>query len=350
MPDPLQNPAFRPQGMLERLAGMFFGRQQAFDCIQIEISSHCLGACEYCPRSQKGWRQTHITPEIFSRLWPVLRTCKRAHLQGWGEPLLNPHFFELQQFAQKAGCQTSTTTCGYNLTPELAGRLAASGMDTLAVSLAGTDEASNSCRVNVPFSRVCEGLRNAAAAIKAQKSPMELHLAYLLLADRMESALALPELMREYDINAAVVSTLDYIFKPEQASLAILPHESGKLNRARAILEEIGAKAEEKGRKIYYDLPGEQSGEDLVCHENPYRCLYVNAAGEISPCIYLNVQGAEERRQVFGNVLETDPIEIWRDLDYKNFRNQLKWGHPGAECRNCPKRYVQESEAEDSAQ
>lgn len=341
MANPLQNPAFRPPGIIEKLTGAFLGRQLAFDSVQIEVTSHCIGACGYCPHSRSGWKPRHMTPETFSRLWPILRSCRRAHLQGWGEPLLNPRFLEFQQFARKAGCQTSTTTCGLNITPEMASNIAASGMDILAVSLAGTTQDANNCRVNVPFHRVCDSLRNIRAAIDAQKSPLELHLAYLLLADRMESALGLPDLMSEYGIDAAVVSTLDYIHRPDQMELAILPHESEKLNQAREILEEISAKAEEKGKIIYYDLPGAQSSENLACHENPHRSLYIDAEGNISPCIYLNVQGAPESRQVFGNVQEADPIEIWRGLDYENFRNQLKWGNPSPACRTCPKRYAQ---------
>lgn len=340
MNDPLQNKAFQPPGLLEKFAQTFLGAQRPFDSLQIEITSHCIGSCNYCPHGQDGWEQTHMQPETFSRLWPVLRSARRAHLQGWGEPLLNPHFFEFQQFAQKAGCLTSTTTCGFNITPELAVKLARSGMDIIAVSLAGTDKAANSCRKNVPFERVCESLCNLRSAIDAEKSSMELHIAYLLLADRMESVAGLPELMEKYDADAAVVSTLDYIATPDQKELAITAQDSARLNRARELLEQASARATAMGKIIYFDLPGEPDSDNVICHENPQHCFYINADGFVSPCIYLNVQGNQEDRQVFGNVLDTEPVKIWKSLEYQTFRNQLDWGKPSGLCRRCPKRYA----------
>lgn len=333
MADLLQN--FRGPGLIERIAGAFFGRQLAFDSIQIEVSSHCGGKCDYCPHSRPEWRPKHMQPETFAKLWPALRSARRAHLQGWGEPLLNPHFFEFQKLAQKAGCQTSTTTCGLNITPELASKIAQSGMDIVAISLAGTDSASNACRANVPFERVCESLRIMRSAIESEKSGLELHIAYLLLADRMESVLGLPDLMEKYGVRTAVISTLDYIAAPEHRALAILPEDSAKLNQARELLEQTQAAA--KGKEIYFDLPGEAG--DIICHENPFRCFYVDADGFVSPCIYLNVQGDNERR-VMGNVQEKSPLQIWQGLEFENFRNQLGLGNPGGLCSACAKRYA----------
>lgn len=340
MANPLDNPEFRAPGLLENFLSALFGKERAFDTLQIEVSSYCNGGCDYCPQASPDWKKIHMEPDTFARLWPVLRNCKRSHLQGWGEPLLNPHFFEFEQFARKAGCQTSTTTSGRHISSDLARKLAQSGMDVLAVSLAGTDEASNSCRKNVPFENVCESLRTLRKALNAEKSAMKLHIAYLLLADRMDAVKALPELMEKYDIDASIVSTLDYLAFPRQKTLAILPHETEKLKRARELLENISSKAESMGRSIFYDLPGEQDEGHLLCHEYPDRSFYIDAEGNVSPCIYLNVQGKTEEKKIFGNIRDLTPPEIWRQPDYADFRNQLRCGNPSGLCLSCAKRYI----------
>lgn len=339
--EPLRNPAFRPPGFMEKLRAAF-GVERPFQCVQIEISSLCRGACAYCPHTtqRKGWKSRHMRPETFTSLWPLLRQSSRAHLQGWGEPLLNPLFFEYQALAARAGCQTSTTTCGLVMDAGIATKLAASGMDLIAFSLAGTDEASNAVRQKVPFEKVCSAIRMLRAAIRdaALKPGLEIHIAYLLLADRMEAAAALPELMDQLDVDMAVVSTLDYLADPGQRNLAILPQDTEKIARAAEILEKASEKAESYGRLLHFALPRKQTGG---CRENAGSCLYVDADGELSPCIYLNVPGdaPASARRVFGNTVREDPLKIWRREDYRAFRESLYGENPDPICAACPKRY-----------
>lgn len=54
---------------------------------------------------------------------------KNVHLQGWGEPLLNPHIFEMIQIAKSKNCTASLTTNGFNLTPEISERLMKESLD-----------------------------------------------------------------------------------------------------------------------------------------------------------------------------------------------------------------------------
>lgn len=336
----LDNPAFKAPGLLEKLGEALLGTRRQMDCIQIETTSVCMAACVYCPHTTmaKSWRARHISPEVFASLWPLLRQAKRAHLQGWGEPLLHPVFFDLQAFAAKAGCQTSTTSCGMVMNEDIAAKLAASGMDIIAFSLAGTDQESNAVRERAPFDKVCKSIKILRKAIIAchQEPKLEIHLAYLMLADRVRAVSKLPELMDRLDVEMAVISTLDYLALPEQRSLAFYPDETEKLARAREHLEAATEKAAQYGRIIHYELPCSQ-GTGNGCRENIGKCLYVDAAGQISPCIYLNVPGHAQK--VFGSSLAKNPLEIWRQEDFRSFRNALLSGKPDEACQHCPKRF-----------
>ena len=79
--------------------------RQTFDWIQVEVTSHCNALCIYCPRTvfKESWEDRHLSLETFKRLKPVLSRTDLVHLQGWGEPLLNPSFFDMAALARAHG-------------------------------------------------------------------------------------------------------------------------------------------------------------------------------------------------------------------------------------------------------
>ncbi|WP_300922935.1 radical SAM/SPASM domain-containing protein [uncultured Desulfovibrio sp.] len=361
--DPLADPAFRAPGFLERLREALLGAQRPLDCLQVEVTSLCSGRCVYCPHTTAAatWRGRHMPDAVFAALWPLLRGAQRAHLLGWGEPLLHPRFLDYVALARRAGCAVSSTSCGLRMDAALARRLAESGMDLLAFSLVGTDETTNDARAGVPFARVRESVRLLRAAIREtgqppDGEPLEIHFAYLLLADRMDAVRRLPALMDELDVEMTVVSTLDYLALPDQAHLAFAPQETEKLVAARDLLETVAAEAETRGRIIHFALPGADAVADAGgCRENVARSCYVDADGRLSPCVYLNVpdnappapaQGdvdavsrGDGRRRVFGDVRAEAPWRIWNKPEFADFRAALVRNAPDAACLGCPKRF-----------
>jgi MoaA/NifB/PqqE/SkfB family radical SAM enzyme len=335
---------FREPRFWETVKETLFGVRRPFDCIQVEVTSRCPGRCTYCPHTtlQDRWRSLDMDMSTFSRLWPLMRRSARVHLQGWGEPLLNPGFFEMAGLALKAGCRVSTTTCGVRMDETIASRIVGSGIDIVAFSLAGPDAESNRSRRGVDFDRVCDAISTLQAIRRKRMAVhLEIHFAYLMLASNMEAVRGLPSLMKRLGVHAAIISTLDYIAGPGLEDESVRPMETGKIERAEAVLRETSAEAQGMGLDFHYELP-DSSVAGTSCRENIGRTLFVSADGSISPCVYVNVPAdiADPRRRVFGNVRERDPLAIWESDEYRLFREGLASGHPDRTCQICPKRFM----------
>lgn len=320
----------------------WFGGKPRFDCLQIEVSSRCPGRCRYCPRTLPGTGTgVDMSMAVFSRLAPLLACAQRAHLQGWGEPFLNPHFFTMARMARDAGCRISTTTCGLSMSESQAEAIVDAGLDVVAFSLSGTDEASNERRRGVPFTRTCQAI-STLAKIKHRRGTCEpeLHLAYLLFPQEVEALAGLPKLMAELGIAAAVVSTLDYLPDPALGEETFASADRIQLERTAALLAETAAQVERRGGQLYYHFP-QAHGEGRGCLENIARSLFVAADGAVSPCVFTNAPGAPDdpRRRVFGNISVAEPLAIWHDPQYRAFRRDLAVGRPQAPCSTCRKRF-----------
>jgi MoaA/NifB/PqqE/SkfB family radical SAM enzyme len=336
---------FHAPGFWETFKETFLGVRRELDCIQIEVTSRCPGRCGYCPHTTRHphWVSRDMDMDTFERLWPLMRCAGRVHLQGWGEPLLHPGFFDMAGLARQAGCAVSTTTCGLRMSPEIAAKLVGSGMDIIAFSLAGSDAQSNASRKGVDFERVCEAITTLQSVRRERTGVhLEIHFAYLMLFSTMEAVRGLPDLMQRLGVHAAVISTLDYLAEPGLEAEAFSSQESGKLAKAAAILAETAIEARRLGLGFHYALPS-PAASGTVCRENIGRSLYVSASGGISPCVYLNVPAddVDSKHRVFGNVREQDPLEIWESADFRRFRERLAKGDPDLPCQTCPKRFME---------
>ena len=330
----------REPGIMESLRDLV--RRRSLECIQAEVTSRCMGKCSYCPHTvdSRCWKSRDMSLETFASLWPALRDAERVHLQGWGEPFLNPHFFDFAELARRAGCRVSTTTCGMLMDESMAEKIVASGIDVIAFSLSGTNAATSSARAGISFEKLDRSVRLLQAIRKKRVAVhLEIHIAYMLLASQVHAVRFLPELMEEWDAHAAVVSTMDYIPSGELAREAFLPHERDKIEAARAVLSQVGEKIRAAGRGFYSSLPSEKPVAG--CRERAHKTVYVDAGGMLSPCVYLNVPAEKQSlpRVIFGSAREKGVMEILAAPGCRAFREKVMSGTPPKACMDCPKRF-----------
>ncbi|SMB99663.1 Radical SAM superfamily enzyme, MoaA/NifB/PqqE/SkfB family [Thermanaeromonas toyohensis ToBE] len=324
-----------------------------FDWIQVEVTSYCNAMCSYCPHTvyRNSWKSRHLDPDTFQRLVPYFPQASLIFLQGWGEPLLHPHFFTFVDRAKKAGCLVGTTTNGTLVEARTASEIVASGMDILAFSLAGIEEEHDKWRQGTTFYQVLEAINEVAAAKRRYRSQKpDIHVAYMLLRSGLENLPKLPMWLQGRGIKQVVISTLDFVPSPELKEEAISVEAPREWAKVKGLLDAVVREGRKKGLEIYYYLIDRNRPPGL-CSENILRSLFVGSDGSVSPCVFSNlpVSGVPLRytkggalpvlKLTFGNVKEASLDSIWESPPYRDFRTSfLKKLNPV--CQGCSKLYV----------
>ena len=328
-------------------------RQPGLDWIQVEVTTWCGGACIYCPRTvyQESWRSRHLSLDTFRRLLPALAQARLVHLQGWGEPLLHPHFFEMAALAKQAGARVSTTTNGMLLDEGMPTALVESGLEVVAFSLAGLGETNDHYRPGTSFGRVVAAIDALhQAKNRLGRSRPEIHLAYMLLRGGLKDLPRLPQTLGGLGISQVVISTLDFVASRELAGEALGLGSEGEQKELARRLVEVASAGEHYGMKIHhpYNRPRPPGGG---CRENAARALVVGADGMASPCVFANLapsgvtyrhQGQERpyRRLAFGNLNDRPLKDIWEDPGYSAWRRALWRRELTPPCQGCPKALI----------
>jgi MoaA/NifB/PqqE/SkfB family radical SAM enzyme len=330
-----------------RLLRLFDSR---FDWIQVEVTTHCNAACIYCPRTVygKSWQNRHFSIDVFRRLAPAFRRARHVHLQGWGEPFLNPHFFEMIATAKTAGCMVGTTTNAMLLDRERISLLLESGIDLVAVSLAGTAQENDRIRKGTNFARVLNAIRLLSEEKNRRKLQTPLiHIAFMLFKSGLNGLRELLPLVKDLGVKTVVISTLDFVASDELLHEVLRPENQQEYDRWRSLLEEVALRGQEQGIGIHYHLPRPED-RSVNCTENVHRALCISADSTVTPCVYTNLElpdcsyfaGGEKRpyrRLAYGNAAMQPLSEIWRRKEYREFRASFRKGNLSPHCQGCPK-------------
>jgi MoaA/NifB/PqqE/SkfB family radical SAM enzyme len=320
------------------------------DWIQVEVTTHCNASCTYCPHTvyKDSWIDRHISLSTYERLLPAFRQTRLVHLQGWGEPLLNPALFEMAALAKEAGCDVGITTNGTMLDATTAVRAVEIGLDIIAFSLAGTDEKNDIARKGTHLSEVLDAIEavNREKKRAGTRKP-SIHIAYMLMRSGIGDLDGLPGLLRGRGIDQVVITTLDFVPSPDMMREAIIPSDKAAHDELISHLERVVQSGKDAGLDIHYYLthPGISN---RVCTENPQRALFVSSDGTISPCVFTNLPVSEAkyvsngeirpyRALTFGNIKDYSLAGRWRRRDYSAFRASFTRGDPVEPCDRCYK-------------
>lgn len=313
----------------------------SFDWIQIEVSGLCNAQCFYCPHTvwQKDWLGTNLSLATFKTLLPYFKKTKLVYLQGWGEPLLNPEFFEMVRLAKAQGVKVGFTTNGTLINEDLAEKIVFSKVDVLALSLAGI-ETNDRLRKGTSLNQVLKAIETINSVKTLKQQNPQIHIAYMLLRSNEYELERLPEFLAEYGIREIIVSLLDFVPSKDLEEECLAPQTEEDFNLLKKRAEKVAEKAKSLGLKMIFNLPSPCS-QGRVCSENPIKSLFINSLGMVSPCVFTGIPVKQKTNVYFGNIHQETLKAIWNKQEYKEFREaHLSRAKPPV-CATCPKARIE---------
>lgn len=339
------------QGLHRRVYDWLY--QPWLDWAQIEVSTDCPARCLYCPTTVLGktWSRRHMTLADFRRILPMLARSTRPspwrqpllHLQGWGEPLLNPDFFAMVAAAKRAGLRVGTTSNGMTIDSAMAARIVQSGIDIISLSVAGIDQRNDAIRRGTRL----DGVFDALAALDRHKKALQsatpsVHIAFMLLASGLDDVEHIAETFAHRGVDQIVVSTFDFVPDDSLRAEAVVPRTASDYETLSQCLGHAAAKAAEMGMSFHYRIPPPLGGQPGLCAEHVQAALIVTIDGEVTPCMF-NRFGEQDPSSPssppysFGNLAQQSLAEIWWSEPYLRFRRSFWNGTPPAQCLACSK-------------
>lgn len=308
--------------------------------VQIEPVGQCNLACRMCPVSFREAKPPAFLPfEQFCRLVDQFPGMKELQLQGLGEPLLHPRFFDMVRYAARRGVEVSTNTNLTALSPRRAEECVRSGLARLHVSLDAADAAIyEQIRIGARFGKVLRNLgwlAEAKSRLAAERP--EIRMVAVAMRRNLEQLPALVRLAHQYRVHSLSVQHLAHDFT--EAGLPARYRSMREFVDAETLTTEDPAlvarwfdeaRAEAEALGVALRLPNLVPRAHGRC-DWPWRGAYVAYSGEAMPCCMV----ATPDRKNFGSMTRDGVEAVWNNEAYGQFRAQLSSGDPPDICRGC---------------
>jgi radical SAM protein with 4Fe4S-binding SPASM domain len=314
--------------------------------VQIEPIGQCNLRCRMCAIQFRKDGPPHGPPALmplatFRRLLEEFEGLEELHLQGLGEPMMHPQFFDMVAHATAKGIRVSTNSNLTLLTPERARRCVESGLHFLHVSLDGaTAQTFESIRIGAAFAKVVRNLDRLMQARKhAQALTPHVRLVVVAMRQNLEELPALVELAHERGVDTVFVQHLSHDFQESSLPAEYLPMrrfvEAQTLTNEdpqRVALYFDRARHTAQALGIHLRLPPveKRQGKAGKC-DWPWRGAYVSYDGQAMPCCMVSTPD----RMNFGNMATAGAARVWNNESYRAFRARLQSDSPPEICRSC---------------
>jgi MoaA/NifB/PqqE/SkfB family radical SAM enzyme len=318
--------------------GLWASQAPRLQHLQVEVTTRCdLPGCLMCPRRAwpDRWLHHDLSWQNFERLIPAFKLFKQVHLSGWGEPLLHPRLWDMAQAARSQGCTVSLTTNGMNLS-EAVQILVLEHLDMVAVSLDGARaETYERLRPGADFQRVTQQVAALCARQRSLGRPRpEVVLLFMKMKPNITELPAFLELAASLGVDRVNATNLDFIPNPAMAWLSLL--SPGPPSREIA---EVLERADQKARGLnlpFRDLSLNSADDLIVCDANPLENVFVTAAGDLAPCVYLGLplsgdfsrqffqKSVVAQNYLYGSIHLQEFLEICQQPAYREFNGRFR--------------------------
>lgn len=319
--------------------------------VQIEPVGQCNLRCQMCPVVYREDGPPYGPPafmsfETFTRLIDQFTGVEELQLQGLGEPMMHPRFFEMVAHAAGRGIEVSTNSNMTLLPPAKAETCVRSGLARLHVSIDGArPETFERIRRRAHLDRV---LRNVRGLLDARdrlgRATPRLHLVTVLMRQNLEELPEIVALAASLQVEEMFVQHLAHDFGEETMPTRYRPmrefvegqsllHEAPErieacFRAAREAADACGIRLRLPRTRPRPHPPGTRGRARC---DWPWRGAYVSYQGLAMPCCMV----ATPDRAQFGDMAKDGVLPVWHSPGYAEFRRRLDSDEPPAICRSC---------------
>lgn len=313
--------------------------------VQIEPVGECNLRCKMCPVRYRDVANAYMSWPDFVQVIDDLPALAELHLQGLGEPMLHPRFFDMVEYAVARGVSVSVNTNLTLLTPAKAERAATCGLHAIFISVDGaTAETYERIRVDARFDRLERNVARLTAALARHRSATRVQLVAVAMRENLDEIPALVELTARWGLGALSVqhlchdfseSTLPAQYAPMRAFVDVQtlvgfdpPRVERTFDAARRAAEfhRIKLRLPQVTPRVH---PAGTAGRARC--DWPWRGPYVAYDGTAMPCCMV----ATPDRAALGNVVRDGVEPVWNGAAYEEFRRRLDSDDPPEICKSC---------------
>ena len=260
----------------------------------IEPTTRCNFHCKFC--CGRSLKQGDMSLEKFVSIVDIFKDLKYIHLQGEGEPFLNPSFFDMVKYANDKCIKISTISNGSLLTPEIVNKIINTKIESIYISIEWPDKDNFSEFRGGNLDNIKDGIRclmrerkeksverpTVGFAITVLKDTVELFPDIINLYNElgMDGGISVNFLnvMDEYTKNYDDYTKLQGLTHQEKREFIFNNNDSiNKINSQRSIrtfLEEL------------YDCDLKDSYKNIEYNECPWleKALFINYEGFVTCC------------------------------------------------------------------
>lgn len=315
--------------------------------LQIEPTRRCNLKCRMCARTHDPLECLPDMPlELFKRVVSQFPSgLQTVHIQGVGEPTLNPGLIAMIEFARSRGLKTSFNTNLVHLTDDMCERLVAAGHSEIIVSIETVDpELYTELRYPATVDRVLGNIRKLMEEKRRQGSALPVIKAHGILMRHLLPGI--PELVRTLrEIGVAHLHFIDFSDSGIDPELRLANGERlvdmvMSVTMDEASLRDAIARVKAlDSPELHVSAPGDWGGVHLGRKQGAgvLTCVdlwerpYVTVDGRVTPCCFVPNPDV----LCMGSLKTQTFEEIWFGEAYESLRQQHVTNRPPEICAKC---------------
>jgi radical SAM protein with 4Fe4S-binding SPASM domain len=264
--------------------------------------------------------------ELLDRLpSPILHVI----LSGVGEPLLNPHFFEMVDHLMTRGITCHFFTNGTLLSPEKSDAiLKRDNIVSLTISCDSADEATfEILRLGANFERWKRSVRNFTERAGHERPALRIGMNTVVSTENIHELRDIVRLAA--DLGMRSINFLDPI-PVDEISAASVPTDD-EFNAIN--FNDLSKFGKSLGLRTSWSLrQGKEPSAAVSRCLRPWDMVFIRVNGNVQPCMALF---GTDKAAVMGNIFQEDFAGIWNGDLYREYRRTHNQG-TNPLCQVCP--------------